>query len=165
MICLNLCQEDYSVRYRYHTTELAITAAASITNHIIHKDGLPVGLMTEAFDPAQEKTIRFGRPPRSEQAHLMSMLEVLARVQPTPEGNFVDMLQHLGTQLAWGSTLIVITGQKTISLLETLIYLRKSGFAIALLVVNSGSLRDGPPVPKGIKAYQIWEETDLDVWG
>ena len=164
MICLNLHQEDYSLRYRYHATELAITTAASITNHVIHQDGLPVGLMTDAFDPVQEKVIRFGRPPRSEQSHLMSMLEVLARVQPTAEGSFVDMLQHLGTQLAWGSTLIVITGKKTVELLETLIFLRKSGFAIALLVVQMGSLREGLPIPKGIKAYQIWEEEDLDLW-
>ncbi len=163
MICLNLNPEDYQVRYRYHVTELAITVAASITSHIINRDGLPVGLITEAHDPLAEVVTRFYRPARAEQAHLVGMLEVLARVQITSEINFLDLLQHVKAHLPWGATIVVITGNKTEALLKTLIYLRKSGFAISLVVVREASLKTGFPIPKGIQAYQVWQEEDIEV--
>ena len=47
LICLDLYQEDYGRRQRYTATELAIVVAASLANHIIVREGLPVGLLTE----------------------------------------------------------------------------------------------------------------------
>ncbi len=44
LICLNLNQDDYSQRRRYTATELAIVAAASVANHVITHEKLPVGL-------------------------------------------------------------------------------------------------------------------------
>ena len=78
LICLDLNQEDYERRQRYTATELAIVVAASIANHIVVREGLPVGLTTEAWDPLLDDRARFFLPPRSERAHLMSLLEVLA---------------------------------------------------------------------------------------
>ena len=51
LICLDLYQEDYGRRQRYTATELAIVVAASLANHVIVREGLPVGLFAEAHDP------------------------------------------------------------------------------------------------------------------
>jgi len=105
LICLSLAQADYGHRQRYTATELAIVVAASLANHIVVQEGLPVGLITEARDPLAETAtssvesasmvrragstladrsstvVRFSLPPRSGRGHLMNVLEVLARVQ------------------------------------------------------------------------------------
>jgi hypothetical protein len=51
LICLDLFQGDYGRRQRHTATELAIVTAASLANHVIVREGLPVGLLTAARDP------------------------------------------------------------------------------------------------------------------
>jgi uncharacterized protein (DUF58 family) len=167
LICLDLDKEDYERRQQYTATELAIVVAASIANHIVVREGLPVGLTTEARDPLLDEQTRFFLPPRSERAHLMSLLEVLARVQITSATPFVDLLRRESVNLSWGATLAVITGRESEALFDTLVYLRRAGFAVALILVQPA--RPSARLQKrgdllGVPIYRIWKEQDLETW-
>jgi uncharacterized protein (DUF58 family) len=165
--CLDLGEEGYERRQRYTATELAIVAAASIANHVIVQEGLPAGLMTEALDPLSETKARFFLPPRAERAHLMSLLEVLARVQVAPDSSFVDLLRRESVKLSWGTTLAVITGRQTEALLDTLVYLRHAGFAVALILVQPGRQSvelGGRANLLGVPVHQVWNQRDLEAW-
>jgi len=167
VICLNLDEAGYERRQRHTATELAIVVAASIANHIIVREGLPAGLITEALDPLSKEQAQFLLPPRSERAHLMSLLEVLARVQVASGTSFVDLLRRESVKLSWGTTLSVITGRESEELFDTLVYLRQAGFAVALILVRSA-----PPSAElqkranllGVPIHRIWRERDLEAW-
>jgi uncharacterized protein (DUF58 family) len=167
LICLDLDRDDYERRHRYTATELAIVVAASIANHVVVKDGLPVGLATEAWDPLLEESARFFLPPRPERAHLMSLLEVLARVQVTPATPFEDLLRRESVNLPWGATLTVITGRESEPLFDTLVYLRRAGFAVALILVRperpSSELQARADL-LGVPVHRVWRERDLETW-
>lgn len=167
LICLDLNQQDYARGQRYTATELAIVAAASIASHIVMQQGLPVGLATEARDPMLNDQAYFFLPPRPERAHLMSLLEVLARVQVATEAPFVEMLRRASVNLAWGATLVVITGAESDALFGTLLYLRRAGFAVALILVQPGQpsaeMRQQADLLH-LPTYRVWQERDLGAW-
>lgn len=167
LVCLDLDEAGYERRQRYTATELAIVVAASIANHVIVREGLPAGLITEAFDPLSEEQFQFLLPPRSERAHLMSLLEVLARVQITSATPFADLLRQESVNLSWGATLAVITGRESEELFDTLVYLRRAGFAVALILVHSA--RPSAELQKradlvGVPVHRVWRERDLEAW-
>ena len=167
LICLDLDRDGYDRRQRYTATELAIVVAASIANHIIVREGLPAGLATEAWDPLVNDRARFFLPPRGERAHLMNLLEVLARVQMATETSFADLLRRESVHLPWGATLAVITGRESEALFDTLVYLRRAGFAVSLILVQPGQ-----PSPElqaradllAVPIHRVWREQDLEVW-
>ena len=170
LICLDMERDDYSQRQWYTATELAIVVAASIANHVISQKRLPVGLTTEAWDPLQDQQAHFFLPPRPERAHLMSLLEVLARVQLTPgTSSFVNLLRRESVNLPWGATLTVITGRESRALFDTLVYLKRAGFAVALILVQpqpahpSTGLPDRTELP-GVPVHRVWTEQELEAW-
>jgi uncharacterized protein (DUF58 family) len=167
LICLDLDEADYERRQRYTATELAIVVAASIANHIIIREGLPAGLITEVLDALSEERCQFILPPRSERAHLMSLLEVLARAQVASGTSFVDLLRRESMKLSWGTTLSVITGRESEGLFDTLAYLRRAGFAVALILIQSA--RPSVELQKqadllGVPIHRVWRERDLETW-
>jgi uncharacterized protein (DUF58 family) len=167
LVCLDLDQKDYERGQRYTATELAIVVAASIASHIVMREDLPVGLTTEARDPMADGRTHFFLPPRSERAHLMGLLEVLARVQATSETSFVELLRRASVNLAWGATLAVITGSESALLLDTLLNLRRSGFAVALILVQPGrpaaELHQRSDLLR-VPTHRVWRERDLETW-
>ena len=167
LICLDLDREGYGQRQRYTATELAIVAAASIANHVIVREGLPVGLTTEAQDPLLDDRVRFFLPPRPERGHLMSLLEVLARVQITAEASFANLLRRESVNLPWGATLAVITGRESETLFDTLDYLRRAGFAVTLILVQPArpphELQEQADL-LGVPVHRIWTDRDLETW-
>jgi uncharacterized protein (DUF58 family) len=167
LICLNLNPADYEARQRYIATELAIVVAASVANHVIVKEGLPVGLATEAIEPLVEDKVRYSLPPRSERAHLMNMLEVLARAQIADEVSFADLIRRESVRLAWGATLMVVTGRESMELFDMLLYLKRAGFAVTLVLVQPGEPSDEMQkrvAVLNLPVHRIWRETDLDAW-
>jgi uncharacterized protein (DUF58 family) len=166
LLCLDLDWRDYPTR-RSEAAEQAIVVAASLANHTIVREGLPAGLATDARDPLVEDRRRIVLPPRSERGQLMSILEVLARIQPATGAPFVDLLREESVHLPWGSTLLLITGMIDDTLAETLLYLQHRGHAAAVVLVQEPSPRGRAGVSgslAGIPVHRVWTDQDLAVW-
>jgi uncharacterized protein (DUF58 family) len=161
LLYLDLTREHYEGRRRYTATELAIVIAASIAHHVVVNEGLPVGLATEGWDPLSDAHARFFLPPRSERAHLMSLLEALARIEVAEGTPFPELLRRESVNLTWGATLAVIAGRESEALFDTLVYLRRAGFAVALILVQptyvSQDLRRRTGL-LGLPVHRIWKD-------
>lgn len=182
LICLDLNRKDYGRRHWSIATERAIVVAASLANHIVARERLPVGLVAEAHDPrlpddVESRIVRFALPPRTGQGQLMRLLEVLACVQVIsdtehPRGSepeqepgalgFTALLRETAKDLTWGATLVMITGTESPELLDTLFYLKRAGFAVSLILVQPGRAGESGSVGRlGVPIYRIWEESEL----
>lgn len=164
VICLDLNAEGYDIRGRYDAIELAITAAASIANHVIVRERQPAGLAMEARDMLTEAAARFVFPAQAGRAHLMHMLEALARAQLTQGRSFAQFVRQESVHLAWGTTLVIITGRED-ELADTLARLRQAGFPVALILVQSArptmATRRRAALLR-IPIYPLWRERDLE---
>lgn len=180
MICLDLCRENYGRRSWAVATERAIVVAASLANHVVVRERLPVGLVTEARDPRLQEGVprvaavqRFWLPPRAGQGQLMRVLEVLACAQVVSDAEwpreaasetasagagFAALLRETARDLPWGATLSVITGKESSELLDTLFYLKRAGYAVALILVQAGRPSGGR---LGVPVYRVWEEDQV----
>ncbi|MBI5349099.1 MAG: DUF58 domain-containing protein [Chloroflexi bacterium] len=141
LIALDLDYASYPMRHRYSAIEMAITTAASIANHAIVHQHLPTGIASE------------------------HILESLARVQAV-EGvtPFAELLRRESVHLSWGTTLLVITARVDDTLLKTLAYLQRSGFAVALIMIHFGRVPleiQAKADVLGIKVYAVWDDFDL----
>lgn len=173
MICLDLSMHSYgNARFLHDAIELAIVVAASLANHAIVRDGLPVGLATQPPDlapnarsgPDERPNLRL--PPRHERAHLVSLLETLAVVEMTadPARPFLDLLRRDWLDLSWGGTVVAITGRVEPELVGALLQLRRGGLAVALVLVGDTSATSAEvTLPPGIPVYNIRSERDLEV--
>ena len=126
-----------------------------------------MGLATEAQDPLLEEQVRFFLPPSSERTHLMSLLEVLARAQVASGTSFVGLLRQESLRLSWGATVLVITGRESAPLFDMLVYLRRAGFAVALVLVQPGrpsaELQKQADLLK-LPVHRVWRAQDLEGW-
>ena len=129
------------------------------------RERLAVGLATEALDPLAHDRARFYLPARSERAQLINVLEVLARVQPVPAPPLADILRRERPRLAWGTTIVAITGHADEDLFDALAALRHGGFAVALVLVQAAQME---PLARqraallGLSLWPIWREQDLE---
>lgn len=165
-VVLNLNADDYYYRSRIDATELAIVIAASVCNWIVGKKQL-VGMMVNGRDPlagdGRPQTI----PPQKGKNHMMRLLEMLARVETTDQSALIPLLQKQRYQLAWGTTLIVITGSGNDDLLNELYQARRSGQnAIVILSGRDALSEDFRQRAKifNIPVYSIGTERDLKIW-
>jgi uncharacterized protein (DUF58 family) len=164
LICLDMDKAGYEQKHRFTAPELAIIVAASLANHILVRDRLAVGLATEAWDPLLEGKTRFFLPPSPERGHLMNLLEVLARVDVAPAAPVADLLRRERVNLSWGATLVVVTGRETEELYDSVVSLRRAGFAVALILVQpaapSAELKQRAEL-LGVQVHRVWRERDL----
>jgi uncharacterized protein (DUF58 family) len=148
--------------------ELAIVVAASLANHIINREELPVGLYTTGLDPLSGKPRTFQLAPNKGRSHLMQMLEILARLEGHPdEVSFADRLQHHALHLGWGTTVTFITSMTTKPLLEKLLLMKRAGFQVALTLVQPAAY-NYPPEQLAQKinlpVYKVTREKDIERW-
>jgi hypothetical protein len=97
----------------------------------------------------------------------MRLLEVLARVETADNSAFVPLIQRQRYQLAWGTTLIVITGEAGDNLLDELYQARRWGQNAVLILVNrdiSDEIIRQRAKILGISVFSIASERDLDIW-
>jgi uncharacterized protein (DUF58 family) len=204
LIFLNLNLEEYDLAYADGATELAITVAASIANHLA---GLrqPVGLISNGHDPAAAEgdeleveaprglsapqpwelerpldgqvdrrgvnelgfalptslRVRATRPsiavpPGKGRAHLMRVLEALARAQARAAVPLATLLRQQAVRLPWGSTVVVVTWGRGLGLVEALVGLRKSGYNVVVVLVRFG-MRDVFPAELAAMGFQVHE--------
>jgi uncharacterized protein (DUF58 family) len=165
-ILLNLNRSEYSLSRVDTATELAIVVAASIANYLIEKKQT-VGLCCNGWDLLSPEPQLITLPPRKGREQLMNILEVLARVRTADQFPFSDLLRQAKLHLTWGGTAIIITGHADEALFENMLLMKRGGFHVMLILVD-------PQTPfvtikerakeVGIRAYMIWQESDLDVW-
>lgn len=165
-IVLNLNAEDYYYRSRIDSTELAIVIAASMSNWIVDKKQM-VGMLANGRDPLMTDGKPQFIPPRKGKGHLMRVLETLARVEMTDHSALGPLLQEQRYQLAWGTTLIVISGRIDDEVLDELYQARRGG-QNALLILAGGDAADEAARRRatvfGIPVFSIGSERDLKIW-
>jgi uncharacterized protein (DUF58 family) len=165
-IVLNLNAEDYYYRSRVDSTELAIVIAASMANWIVGKKQM-IGLMVNGRDPLARDGRPQPIPPGKGKPHLMRLLETLARAEITENSALVPLVQRQRYQLAWGTTLIMITGKASEELLDELYQARRWGQNAVLILagreVFSEAIRRRAKT-FGIPVFSIATESDLKIW-
>jgi uncharacterized protein (DUF58 family) len=165
-VVLNLNAEDYYYRTRVDSMELAIVIAASISNWIIGKKQI-VGMLVNGRDPISTKSQPQAIPLRKGKPHLMRLLETLARSEVIDNSALVPLIQQQRYQLAWGTTLIVITGQTGDDLLDELYQARRKG-QNAILILAGRNVADEAIVRRAkifdIPVFSIVTEQDLKIW-
>jgi uncharacterized protein (DUF58 family) len=165
-IILNLNTDDYYYRSRIDSTELAIVIAASISNWIIEKKQM-VGITVNGRDPLTGNDRPQPLSPRKGKQHLMHLLETLARVDAIGDSSLVTLLQQQRYQQAWGTTLIVITGQAGEDVLNELHHARREGQNAILILAGRDSTDDAirqRGKSLGIAVHSIATERDLQIW-
>ena len=165
-IFLNLNRTEYTINRANIATELAITTAASIA-HCLAEKRQTVGLSCNGLDPFAEDGRPIVLPPRRGRAYLMQILDVLARVQVSEDAPFVDLVREANLHLTWGGTGIVLSAHAGDDLFDVMLRMKRSGFHVVLIVLDPRTpfarIRNRAS-EVGIRAYQVWEERDLDVW-
>ncbi|MCB0037494.1 MAG: DUF58 domain-containing protein [Anaerolineales bacterium] len=182
-ICLNLYDKDYEHVFRHSTVEWAIEVAASMAAHLTSQRQ-PVGFFTNGIDPLQGHTeeLQFdessGRllrlaesyapaypiPPRGGRAHLMKILERLARIESADTVKFEQWLPTAAVPLSWGVTIIIITPAADEVTCQALHQLVRKGLNPVLLVVrknaNFSQLKErGRRL--GFNVYEVAEKRDF----
>ncbi len=191
-LLLNLHKHDYEQGdWRYHI-EWAIVAAASLASHLIEQRQ-PTGLITNGIDPLhftgndvelqfseesgrlmqQETVDSFASQippsisPRNGRAHLMKILERLARIESESTVPFVEWAPTACLNLSWGVTILVITSRGDEATCYALHRLVRSGFNPILIAVegayNFGLVRERAR-RLGFRAYNVTATSGLDMW-
>lgn len=167
LICLDLDPARYPL-HSYQAVEQAIVVAASLLNHIAVREGLPAGLACEARDQLEGATRRVTLAPRAGQAQLMTGLELLARVEPDTGERLPELLRQESVNLPWGATMLVITGRLCPELGEAVLYLKRSGYAPAVILVRPADREPEPDRQSalpGVPVYRVWTDRDLEACG
>jgi uncharacterized protein (DUF58 family) len=191
-VLLNLHLGDYTWHDTHETVEWGIELAASLAAHLV-QERQSIGLITNGIDPLTEGDHSFdeksGRllrqllggktasqptpappakiPPRPGRAHLMKILEKLARLEADNTIPFTKWAPSACSQLTWGVTILAITPQGDMATCHTLHHLVRTGYNPILLVTEPtadfGQVRDRAR-RLGFTAYHVMQEKDLDQW-
>jgi uncharacterized protein (DUF58 family) len=165
-VFLNLNTDEYFYRRRFDATELAIVTAASIASWVVSKKQ-SVGLVTNGLDPFAVDGTAQVLPPHKGRAHLMRLLENLARLKTSQGLPLTHLLHQQRPHLSWGTTVVVITGQVDDDLFDEFFQAQRAGLDI--VVILCGELMDLKEIKRrakrfGIPVYHIWTEQDLEIW-
>jgi hypothetical protein len=169
MLLLNLRIHEYERQRRYSASEWAIVVAASVATYLESRRQA-VGLAAygldalasqpEAAAPAMQV------PPRPGRAHLMKVLELLARVELVDSAEpFVAWAQRTAAPLSWGATVIAVTPSGDELTCQGLHSLVRAGLNVVMLVVEPYG-RFGVVQERarrlGFAAYLVASEDDLN---
>lgn len=164
MIFLDLYRPDYNRRTRYRASELGIVAAASIANYLAGRRQA-VGLVTNGRDPmAGEHTTPLPLPTRHGRAHLMHILEVLARVELADAQPLTALLSRHRPELPWGATLLIIAGRESDDLPSAILAARHAGFPVVLVLTDPGAAVgdiERQQETTGVAVYRLHVSDDL----
>jgi uncharacterized protein (DUF58 family) len=133
VVFLNLNLNEYSLRDRVDGTELAIVAAASLANWVISKRQ-STGLATNGVDVLASSADASAIPSRKGRAHLMRILESLARIRAVETLPLAALLRRYRPGIPWGTTLILITGSVNDELFDEALQAKRAGMSIVILL-------------------------------
>jgi uncharacterized protein (DUF58 family) len=156
LIALAFSREEYGGRFPYDIMERALIAAASIAAHLTERRQ-PVGLCTTGYDAATGE-LASALPVAQGRAHLIGVLGTLGRLEPAATGDLPALAGRAAAHLGWGSTMIVITGQRGAELVSQMIALKRRGLSIALILTEPSPADLGLPRKHGITTYGLWRD-------
>ncbi|NMB12016.1 MAG: DUF58 domain-containing protein [Firmicutes bacterium] len=153
VIFLNLDEADYLVHSLYVESELAIETGASLANYLA-RSGETIGLVSNAHLRQQRAEVGLNEPkeaalaelpatqptvrllPRKGMAQLMRILEALAAAECRSGLPFPELLSNEARNLAWGTTLLVVTPIDSPELIEVALALLRLGYQLSIFVVG-----------------------------
>jgi RNA polymerase sigma factor (sigma-70 family) len=161
LLCLDLHRDAYPIQDR-RSMEQGIVVAASLANHIVTRERLPVGLVAAGSGPLAPKSGRITLGPQHGRKHLMAMLEVLAGIEPGGAAAFVPLLRQECVRWSAGTTVVVITGSLRVELVDVLLFLIQRGHAVAVILVRPRVVRvDEPSISARFPVHRVWDDEDL----
>jgi uncharacterized protein (DUF58 family) len=192
-VLLNLHKPNYEQKdWRYYT-EWAIVTAASLAVHLIDQRQ-PAGLISNGIDPlksfskddepsfhedsgrllqqqSSEGSSASLMPPsivpRNGRAHLMKILEHLARIESDQTLPFDEWVVTACLNLSWGVTIVAITARGDAATCQTLHRLVRAGYNPILITVepdhNFGLVRERAR-RLGFRAFNVTRRSGLDLW-
>ncbi len=134
VVALDLALEAHPYPGRRRSVELAVTVAASIVHHMVTSLRQSVGLRVVAVDTPTGNLSRVSLSPHPDQAHLMEVLETLARSGPTSTPDPSFLIDDSG--LGYGSSLVFVTGLVDARRMAALIRARRQGPAVSAIVTG-----------------------------
>ena len=163
VVVLNLRRGDYpeNPNDAAEAAELAVTAAASIANHVLEGKHR-IGLLALGRDPAGqpgESTVSV-RPGR-DRDQLTAMLSVLGRIQLGSSEKLVSVLEREKEGWNWGALVILITPSMSAEGLRSVIGLRSSGFDVEAVLVGRAADDAAGLEPLGIATALVRSEADI----
>jgi uncharacterized protein (DUF58 family) len=165
VIFLDLNMAAYSRQLRVNASEWAIVVAASLANYLVGQRQA-VGLASNGLD--RPTNVRcWTIPPRPGRAHLMRLLEWLARVELAETTTLADWLPGAAAGLPWGTTAVLVTPTGDESSCAGLHRLRRAGLNPVLIAVEPHaqfSVVEERCRRLGIIAYQVADEGSLRRW-
>ncbi|NLA58143.1 MAG: DUF58 domain-containing protein, partial [Firmicutes bacterium] len=157
VLFLNLNEADYPVQDLYTTSELAVETTASLASHLV-RAGESVGLISNASlverralaallpddGPEDQRAVERSTPvaptirllPRKGNSQLMQILEALAAAECRRGAHFPQLLVNEARNLAWGTTLLVITPSDSSELVDNALTLLPLGYQVLIFVVG-----------------------------
>jgi uncharacterized protein (DUF58 family) len=170
-VVLNMSADDYPEDGR--EIELACTTAASvITALLLERD--TVSLQSNGADAAirHDRSLLGALEVKAERgtAQLPVFLSTLARLEPSRERLLPGYLTEIHSRLPWSSTLLLITHRLSEEAAAALEALKRSGFALALIVVGAGNeARAAMTRAASLDIYSAWVKTEeqlgvLEFW-
>jgi len=160
-VVLNMNVEDYPEGGA--EIELACTAAASvITALLLERD--TVSLQSNGNDAAARHDKSRPGPVQvkaeRDSAQLPAFLSQIARLEPSREWPLPFYLTEIHSRLPWTSTLLLVTHRLSEEAAAALDGLKRSGFALALIVVGEGSeAKVAMTRAAGLDIYSAWLKT------
>lgn len=162
-VILDLNRAAYPSDEIFSSSEWAVIVAASLAKHITEQRQA-VGFLSNGLDPLAEEEAQ-DIPAHTGQAHLMHILELLARIQLHNAGEpLSDWLPQRAAELEWGTTLLVVTARLDETLLWSLHNLYRRGLNVLVTVCASqpGFRQIQQQAGQlGIDAYHTMWESDL----
>ena len=172
VIFLNVNLPEFVRQSAYSAVERGIVTAASIANHLVSLRQ-EVGLLTNGLDPAepngQAEDRLAGYLPRKGRGQLISVLELLGRIEIAQDQAFWPRVRRESARLPWGATLAFVTPSETEELVDTVLPLHRAGFNVILIYLDypdpaQFDLANQRARSLGLRAYRVWRESDLEIW-
>jgi uncharacterized protein (DUF58 family) len=151
LLNINTSDENWSWQgYDPHALEAAITTAASVANWATDR-GFLVGLAANAKLFHSSEAVRI--PPSRDPRQLMHIFEALARLVPMGSMPVESLVELEARDMAYGSTVVVVTAATGDALVNQLNLLKRRGHRPVLLLITS----DEDPVARldGMPAFAI----------
>lgn len=140
VVLVDLGRDSHPTPGRRRSAELAVTAAASIVNHLIVHRRENVGIRVLARDTPTAKSSVEAVTPGRDDARLARILESLARCDLT-DLDGLDVLADPAT-LGFGASVVLITGRPDRRHVSHALRLRRLGMPVTVILTASDLHRD-----------------------